>query len=191
VVHSRPKIAPNAPLGGVFGISAKFRTPRTPGGLHLPMRPIGRRRWAPGSSLLRRNQRARPDGKPKPCANCHHDLGWSITKEPTPIHNLFSSSATRKRLCAAHSASASSSSSSHRSECPFRTLRCLIFRSPERESFLLRADEVIELRFSFQIEADRYGQVHPIARQFTRRRGKRLCAAQQRQRLLVERGRAG
>ena len=53
------------------------------------------------------------------------------------------------------------------------------------------ADEVIELRFSFQIEADRFGQVHPIARQFTRRRGKRLCAAQQRQRLLVERGRAG
>jgi hypothetical protein len=60
--------------------------------------PFGRGRRAPDSSLLRRNQRARPDGNHKPCANCHHDLGWSITNEPTPVHNPFSSS-LRAKMC--------------------------------------------------------------------------------------------
>jgi hypothetical protein len=45
----------------------------------------------------------------------------------------------------------------------------------------LRIIFVSGYEFQFQIEADRYGQVHPIARQFTRRRGKRLRAAQQRE----------
>src|SRR5262249_55479355 len=45
-------------------------------------------------------------------------------------------------------------------------------------------------RISSEIETDRHGQVHMHAQQFSRRRREGLCAAQQRQRLLVERFRA-
>src|SRR5262245_32809489 len=68
----------------------------------------------------------------------------------------------------------------------------LIRRSLE-EPNSLRASATDMLRVkrtSFQIEADRHVEIHVLARPVRRRRRERLCAAQQRQRLLVERGRA-
>src|SRR5262249_51981803 len=63
-------------------------------------------------------------------------------------------------------------------------------RHNERQTACRHARSPDVRLISPEIEADRHGQIHTFARQFSRRRRKGLRAAQQRQGLLVERARA-